>query len=82
MTLSDTHISVRAKWAEVSRFKEDNTWLSLSEVDVHSLKNDIAPLLPKNTLEPTAKMFDALILAIELGFVSEDINADKKISQV
>ena len=82
MALSDTHISVRAKWAEVSHFKDDNVWLSLSEVDVHTLKNDIAPLLPKNTLEPTAKMFDALILAIELGFVSDEVNADKKIAQV
>ena len=82
MVLSDTHISVRAKWAEVSHFKEDNAWVSLSEVDVHTLKNDIAPLLSKNTLEPTAKMFDALILAIELGFVSDEVNADKKIAQV
>lgn len=82
MTLSDSHISVRAKWAEVSRFKEDTPWLSLSEVDVHSLKTDIAPLLPQNTLEPTAKLFDVLILAIELGLVSETIGADKKIAQV
>ena len=82
MTLSDSHISVRAKWAEVSRFKEDTPWLSLSEVDVHSLKTDIAPLLPQNTLEPTAKLFDVLILAIGLGLVSETIGADKKIAQV
>ena len=81
-SLSDAHISVRAKWEEVSRFKDDNAWLSLSEVDVHSLKNDIAPLLPKNTLEPTAKMFDALILAIELGLVSDEVNANRKIAQV
>ena len=82
MALSDNHISVRAKWAEVSHFKDENTWLSLSEVDVHTLKNDIAPLLPKNTLEPTAKMFDALVLAIELGLVSDEVKVDRKIAQV
>ena len=82
MALSDNHISVRSKWEEVSHFKNEDVWLSLSEVDVHTLKSDIAPLLPKNTMEPTAKMFDALMLAIELSFVDEEVNADKKIAQV
>ena len=82
MALSDSHISVRSKWEEVSHFKNEDNWLSLSEVDVHTLKSDIAPLLPKNTMEPTAKMFDALMLAIELSFVDEEVNADKKIAQV
>lgn len=82
MALSDSHISVRSKWEEVSHFKNEDNWLSLSEVDVHTLKSDIAPLLPKNTMEPTAKMFDALMLAIELSYVDEEFNADKKIAQV
>ena len=82
MSMSDSHISVRSKWEEVSYFKNEDSWLSLSEVDVHTLKNDIAPLLPKNTLEPTAKMFDALILFIELSYVGGEVNADKKIAQV
>ena len=50
-------------------------------MDVHTLKNDIAPLLPKSALEPTAKMFDALILAIELSLVDEEAKADNKIAQ-
>lgn len=82
MSLSGSHISVRSKWEAVSHFKKEDNWLSLSEVDVHTLKNDIAPLLPKNTLEPTAKMFDALILYIELSYVDGEISADKKIAQV
>ena len=82
MALSDSHISVRSKWEEVSHFKNEDNWLSLSEVDVHTLKSDIAPLLPKNTMEPTAKMFDALMLAIELSYVDDEFNADKKIAQV
>lgn len=82
MSMSDSHISVRSKWEEVSHFKNEDSWLSLSEVDVHTLKNDIAPLLPKNTMEPTAKMFDAIILFIELSYVGGEVNADKKIAQV
>jgi type I restriction enzyme R subunit len=81
LALSDSHISVRAKWESVSHFKTEDSWLSLSEVDVHTLKNDIAPLLPKSALEPTAKMFDALILAIELSLVDEETKADNKIAQ-
>ena len=61
----------------MSHFKNEDNWLSLSEVDVHTIKSDIAPLLPKNTMEPTAKMFDALMLAIELSYVDEEFNADK-----
>ena len=82
MSMSDSHISVRSKWEEVSYFKNEDSWLSLSEVDVHTLKSDIAPLLPKNTLEPTAKMFDALILFIELSYVGGEVSAEKKIAQV
>ncbi len=82
MALSDSHISVRAKWEEVSHFKKADSWLSLSEVDAHTLKGDIAPLLPKNTMEPMAKMFDALTLCIELSLVDEETNADKKIAQM
>ncbi|MBQ5925721.1 MAG: DEAD/DEAH box helicase family protein, partial [Paludibacteraceae bacterium] len=82
MALSDSHISVRAKWESVSRFKSEAAWLSLSLVDVQTLKNDIAPLLPKNTLDASAKMFDALVLAIELAFVSEEHKAGKKIAKV
>ena len=80
--LSDNHISVRAKWEAVSCFKEKNAWLSLSQIDIQTLKNEIAPLLPKNTTEATAKMFDALIFAIELGFVDKEYNANRKIEKV
>ena len=62
--LSDSHISVRKRWETVSRFKTDEAWMSLSQVDVQTLKTDIAPLLPKNTAEVTAKMFDAIMLSI------------------
>ena len=82
MTLSDSHISVREKWEAVSRFKKDETWQSLSDEDVQQLKNDIAPLLPKNTMEAGAKMFDALLLTIQLALLCPDVKADKKVAQV
>jgi type I restriction enzyme R subunit len=81
-TLSDTHISVRTRWEQVSRFKTDEAWISLSLVDVQTLKTDIAPLLPKNTAEVTAKMFDAIMLCVQLGLVDEEYNASSKIEKV
>ena len=82
LTLNESHISVRSKWEVVSRFKKDEAWLSLSDQDVQSLKGDVAPLLPKNTMEPSAKMFDALMLSIQLALLSPEVNASRKISQV
>ena len=75
--LSDSHISVRAKWQEVSHFKEESTWVYLSELDTITLKDDIAPLLTKNTLDENAKKFDLLMLAIELSLLDDQVSADK-----
>ena len=80
--LSDSHISVREKWEAVSHFKDDDAWVYLSEVDVNSLSTDIAPLLPKNTLDENAKKFDLFVLQIELSLLDEEINAKRPIQSV
>ena len=80
--LSDSHISVRAKWEQVSHFKEDSAWVYVSELDTLTLKNDIAPLLTKNTLDENAKKFDVLVLAIELSMLDEEIGAGKAVQNV
>ena len=80
--LNDSHISVRAKWEEVSHFKDAASWVYLSEVDTITLKNDIAPLLVKNTLDENAKRFDVLMLAIELSMLDSEVNAGKAVGNV
>lgn len=80
--LSDSHISVRAKWKEVSHFKEESSWVYISELDTMTLKNDIAPLLAKNTLDENAKKFDVLMLTIELSLLDEEINAGRAVDNV
>ncbi|MGN0032782.1 MAG: DEAD/DEAH box helicase family protein [Candidatus Limimorpha sp.] len=77
--LSDTHISVRAKWKEVSHFKEESSWIYLSELDTVTLKKDIAPLLVKNTLDENAKKFDILMLTIELSLLDSEVYAGNAI---
>lgn len=81
-SLSDSHISVRAKWEAVSHFKDPDSWLYISELDVLSLKNDIAPLLPKNTLDESAKKFDVLALTIELALLDKEVDGSKCIQRV
>lgn len=81
-TLSDSHVSVRAKWESVSHFKAEEAWKYISDTDVLTLKNDIAPLLPKNTTDENAKKFDVIALTIELGLLDESVNASKSIVKV
>lgn len=80
--LSESHISVREKWEAVSHFKDKEAWVYLSEVDVTTLSNDIAPLLPKNTLDENAKKFDLLVLLIELSLLDGETNPNKAVHSV
>ena len=80
--LSDSHISVREKWADVSHFKDDGSWVYLSEVDVNTLSTVIAPMLPRNTLDESAKKFDVLTLLIELSLIDGETNAVKAVRGV
>ncbi len=80
--LSDSHISVRAKWEQVSLFKEESAWVYISELDTLTLKNDIAPLLTKNTKDENAKKFDVLLLAIELSTLDDEVGTGKAIRNV
>ena len=80
--LSGSHISVREKWESVSRFKNKNSWICLSEVDTLTLSNDIAPLLPKNPLDENAKKFDLLVLLVELSLLDSEFKADKSIQAI
>ena len=81
-SLSDSHISVREKWADVSHFKDNDSWTYISEVDVNTLSNVIAPLLPKNTLDESAKKFDLLVMLIELSLIGGEGNATKAVHSV
>ena len=82
LALSDSHISVRTNWEAVSHFKADEAWVYISDIDVLTLKNTIAKLLPGNTLDENAKKFDVLILAIELGMVCKEFDSSRAIVNV
>ncbi|MBQ6649161.1 MAG: DEAD/DEAH box helicase family protein [Muribaculaceae bacterium] len=81
-SLSDSHISVREKWEVVSHFKNDDNWAYISEVDVNTLSTEIAPLLPKNTLDESAKKFDVLTMLIELSLLDGETSCVKAVQNV
>ena len=80
--LSDSHISVRSKWQQVAHFKEDASWVYISELDMLSLKNDIAPLLTKDTLDENAKKFDMLVLAVQLSLLDDEAKVGKAVQNI
>ena len=49
---------------------------------MNTLSTEIAPLLPKNTLDENAKKFDLLVLQIELSLLDEETNAKRPIQSV
>jgi len=80
--LTQSVIAVRKELALVEKFKQKETWTCLSAVDAEELKGRIAPVLPKSTKEHAAKVFDFLLLQIELSLVSQQYNGNKAIVKV
>lgn len=80
--LSDSHISVREQWANVSRMKRAENWVCLSVIDVEVLKQDISPLLTKSQTDEGAKRFDLLVLTVELSQVSEAVKGTRSIKNI
>lgn len=72
--LSDMHISVRAKWETVTKFKSKAAWQYISEIDVLTMKNDIAPLLVKDMSDEYAKRFDIIAQTLELSLIDSDVD--------
>ena len=80
--LNDNHISVRAEWPAVTKFRDPDTWQHISSVDVIDLKNKIAPLLVKSTENELAKKFDLLSLYVQLGLVDPGFSSESHEGQI
>ena len=81
-SLNDMHISVRKEWQTVSHFKTAETWQYLTLIDVQDLEEKIAPLLPKEKSEESAKKFDVLALCVELSLVNPEVTAAKSANKI
>ena len=75
-SLSMARIDVREKIESIEPYRNKESWVCLSEVDVAKLKN-IASLLPRPSENEAAKKFDVLMLHLQLEKVDSTVNADK-----
>ena len=80
--LSDNLISVRNVWAEVSRFKGEESWVALTDEDLLTLSDKVAPVLPKTPGDEGAKRFDLLMLTIEAALINPEKRAGSAIQRV
>ena len=80
--LNELHASVRRVWDTVQKYKKPENWAYLSPVDALELKKVIAPLIVGEKDDNGSKMFDALMLNIELSKLVPDKNATRSINKV
>lgn len=56
--LPDSHISVRAHWEAVRKFRAADTWKHIRATDVLAMKNEIAPLVSNAFASPSSGSAD------------------------
>ena len=80
--LSDQNITVRRHWEVVDKFRKEESWVCLSEIDALDLKGQIAPIIIRSITDNSALRFDTLILNIHLAQVLPDHQASKSMACV
>lgn len=83
--LNEQHVSVRKHWEIVERFKKADSWVYISELDALEMKQKIAPLILSEQDDNGSRVFDALMLNIELSKLVKDVsasNSKKKVTKI
>lgn len=80
--LSDQNITVRRHWEVVDKFRKEESWVCLSEIDALDLKGQIAPIIIRSITDNSALRFDILILNIQLAQILPDHQASKSMACV
>ena len=82
LALSDQNITVRRHWEVVDKFRKEESWVCLSEIDALDLKGQIAPIIIRSITDNSALRFDVLILNIQLSQILPDHQASKSMACV
>lgn len=80
--LSDQNITVRRHWGIVDKFRKEESWVCLSEIDALDLKDQVAPIIIRSATDNSALRFDILILNIQLAKILPDHQAGKSMVRV
>lgn len=75
--LNEHHVTVRRCLETVVKFKNSDNWIYISELDALDMKQKIAPLIINEKDDNGSRMFDALMLNIELAKLEKGVNAQR-----
>ena len=81
-TLNEAHISVRKHWSVVSRYKKQENWVYISEIEAQQLSKKIAPLIFTDDTDFAAKRFDVVCLLMELSLIDGAIDGGKPMERI
>lgn len=82
LALNDQNITIRRHWEVVDKFRKEEAWVCLSEIDALDLKDQIAPIIIRSVTDNSALRFDILILNIQLAQILPDHQASKSMVRV
>ena len=82
LELNELHTAVRRVWGVVQKYKKPESWAYISPLDALELKQKIAPLIVSEKDEKGRKMFDALMLNIELSKLVPDVDSTRSKNKV
>lgn len=80
--LNEQQIAVRNVWEVVDKWKKQERWTYVSELDVLEMKQKLAPLMMVEDDNGGKLRFDALMLNIELSHLEPDIRATRSKNKV
>ena len=82
LTLNEAHISVRKHWQLVTRYKKQENWVYISEIEAQQLSKKIAPLIFSDDTDFAAKRFDVVCLLMELSLIDSTIDGSKPMERI
>lgn len=85
-SLKDSRIGVRQHWGLIDKYRKEENWAYVSEIDAADLSNCVSVLLPMQTTDTAALRFDVLMLNQQLALVDETqkppVKSRNKVNQI
>lgn len=83
VSLLELHrIDVRRHLDLIDRFRNRDNWQYVSEVDAHSIKRRLGPIIFTEDTDLAAKKFDILCLLMQLSLLDERVDGNKPMDKI
>lgn len=77
-----SRIDVRRHLDLIDRFRKRENWQYVSEVDAHSIKRRLGPIIFMDDTDLAAKKFDVLCLLMQLSLLDEHVDGNKPMEKI